>query len=376
MNATGSHSDRTRSKGFVQQGSTTDLSQNALKLNDVTIVIPTYNRRHHYVRRILDYLCAQNKLGSVIVVDSSQDPFPESGSYDATYLHYPECGYNKKLDAAFERVSTRYALICADDDFVIPAGVRSCVDFLDNNPDYSSAQGNSVCFTAGRYPIDFPWMAENYDLDVHGADVISRLNTWRNRYFYLHYSVHRTKSLQDTFSLAAKFDDDRFAVLMGEKLLNLVCLIHGDHRILPVFYQAREYASSSSTRESFRLHGDGYLVQPPGREYLEELISDVALFLGAKSQISTENARKLVAEWLSPRPPLELSPRGNSLVKWLKVGYSELYWRVYKQRWCVIAREFKRKRYIRNHLEGFPYSDDAARNDWLNVRRVINDHNV
>ena len=34
--------------------------------------------------------------------------------------------------------------MCADDDFLVPSAITKCVAFLENNKDYSSAQGHYV----------------------------------------------------------------------------------------------------------------------------------------------------------------------------------------------------------------------------------------
>lgn len=122
-----------------------------MTLQNVTVIIPAHNRPER-LRRLLDYYSRTDI--KILVPDSSDHPFADAEKYpDITYLHRPKLHFLLKLKEVLPMISTPYVLYCADDDFAVPSGIAQMTAFLDEHPDYSTAQGHYLTFTPhkGKY---------------------------------------------------------------------------------------------------------------------------------------------------------------------------------------------------------------------------------
>lgn len=138
-----------------------------MTLQNVTVIIPAHNRPER-LRRLLDYYSRTDI--KVLVPDSSDHPFADAEKYpDITYLHRPKLHFLLKLKEVLPMISTPYVLYCADDDFAVPSGIAQMTAFLDEHPDYSTAQGHYLTFTPHKGKISFyPRYIRYFDKQVTG----------------------------------------------------------------------------------------------------------------------------------------------------------------------------------------------------------------
>ena len=81
-------------------------------------------------------------------------------------------------------ISTPYVLYCADDDFAVPSGIAQMTAFLDEHPDYSTAQGHYLTFTPHKGKISFyPRYIRYFDKQVTGDTPRERLLQEKNLSF-------------------------------------------------------------------------------------------------------------------------------------------------------------------------------------------------
>ena len=60
----------------------------------------------------------------------------------ASLKYFPEdTFFAERVSQGLSYVDTEYAVLCADDDFLIPQGLNKAVKFLKNHKDFSSAHG-------------------------------------------------------------------------------------------------------------------------------------------------------------------------------------------------------------------------------------------
>lgn len=115
-------------------------------LSQITIVIPTYNRQQYALRNMQYW---SDKSATVIVVDGSDcsisDEIISTLSPNITYVHKMSSIYERLL-LATEMISTPYAMLCGDDDFMLPSGIVDCINFLDKNSDYGACFGRMIGF--------------------------------------------------------------------------------------------------------------------------------------------------------------------------------------------------------------------------------------
>ena len=196
-----------------------------MTLQNVTVIIPAHNRPER-LRRLLDYYSRTDI--KVLVPDSSDHPFADAEKYpDITYLHRPKLHFLLKLKEVLPMISTPYVLYCADDDFAVPSGIAQMTAFLDEHPDYSTAQGHYLTFTPHKGKISFyPRYIRYFDKQVTGDTPRERLLQEKNMYASLLYSVIRTQAFQRMY--AACFNPDgslRFRNLfLAEEFLTMLRL--------------------------------------------------------------------------------------------------------------------------------------------------------
>lgn len=217
-------------------------------LQNVTVIIPAHNRPER-LRRLLDYYSRTDIR--ILVPDSSNEPFADASHYPtAVYLHRPRLHFLLKIKEVLPMIRTPYVFYCADDDFTVPAAIAQMAAFLDEHPDYCTAQGHYLTFTPRKKKISFyPRYIRYFDKQITGETPRERLSQEKNMYASLLYSVIRTDAFQEMY--AACFNPDgslRFRNLfLAEEFFNHAALIFGNYATLPCFYSARERIAGSAT---------------------------------------------------------------------------------------------------------------------------------
>jgi glycosyltransferase domain-containing protein len=214
--------------------------------DNCTIIIPTHNR-HHYLDRLMRWLSTFEV--NVIIADSSDDKWTKISKYPncIDYIHIPG-GFNvyyRKISKALKAVATPFVVLCADDDFITEEGLRSSIEFLLKNNEYSFAQGYSYSFqkfnnTIITWPTYYPFhtLENDYWLD--------RLPKAQNT---IYYGVNRTKLLYDIFSFLElqDFNNIENAVAgFGDLAMTLYMSRQGKFKQLNVAFGLREYSPSVS----------------------------------------------------------------------------------------------------------------------------------
>jgi len=187
------------------------MYDNIIMTKKLTILIPTMNRSIFLIRQ-LRYYSEMGFQGCICIGDSSNK---EQLSYTKKALEnlnkelhiihkeFPELNEFMCTQQLVKLVNTPYVVWVADDDFLVPSGLNMCVDFLENNKEFSAAQGmavriktkDSIAYgdiiecTKKRLPVACAKTASKryLSLMLHYADV--------------HFTVHRI----DTRSLMYKF---------------------------------------------------------------------------------------------------------------------------------------------------------------------------
>ncbi len=118
----------------------------------ISILIPTINRSE-FLLRALNYYHIINYDGQIIIGDSSDEECHKDAirkaisekftSLKILYTHYPKDKYtiHSVFKEMINQAKTPYCVFSGDDDFLVPAGLYKCVDFLENNSGYSAAHG-------------------------------------------------------------------------------------------------------------------------------------------------------------------------------------------------------------------------------------------
>ena len=128
------------------------MKNNPLK---VCIVIPTMNRPDFVIRQ-LKYYAAVKSPHPVYIGDASngensqklQSAIEKLRKYlTINYYTYPKntSVVDTHLDLD-KKIKEKYYLVSGDDDYQVPDSLTKCAEFLEHNPEYSSASGHAIVF--------------------------------------------------------------------------------------------------------------------------------------------------------------------------------------------------------------------------------------
>ena len=260
-----------------------------------TIIIPTYNKPD-YLKRILTYFLSFKKRINIIVLDGSDEVFPDISVYEdkIEYLHTPKLDPFERSKLALNKINTPYVLVCADDDFVVPDAVIKVIDFLDNNPDYASGQGVSYSFYYKNHFIEkySPfWDMNNRKINDNTPSerIINIMSNW----ILIAYSVFRTevfKVINENIYFGLKVF--RYNTALTELLYNIYTIIEGKHIVLPLLYSAREVAFNSSGYITAFLEEVVY--KKKYRQDYQNFLQFTSEYLSKEEKIDIEEARRVI----------------------------------------------------------------------------------
>ncbi|MBM4053785.1 MAG: TIGR00180 family glycosyltransferase [Planctomycetes bacterium] len=181
------------------------MTANAMLQEMICIFIPTKNRSDFLARALYYYLRVGFK-GKIYIGDSSNDAHAEKNKntieilkdkLKIIYRYFPNPPYINEgmcVKALSEMADTPYAVSSGDDDFLIPAGLEKCVEFLEKHPDYSAAHGFRINFSL-EHDGAYGKIISGYVLPGHTMEsnvATERWTAYIQEAFATQYYVHRT----------------------------------------------------------------------------------------------------------------------------------------------------------------------------------------
>jgi len=127
----------------------------------VSIAIPTYNRADLLKRALRSIARQESKPDQVIVSDNASGDhteavvkeFAASGIDVQYHRHDTNIGMIKNWQYAISRIETKYFLVLADDDYLLPNCLKSGMDVFNANPGLGMWCGVTVCVDANSKPV-------------------------------------------------------------------------------------------------------------------------------------------------------------------------------------------------------------------------------
>ena len=205
-----------------------------------TIIIPTLER-HDILLRAIDYY--QHFNCNVLILDSSDNKLIHKFPDNIIYKHLPKMGFGQKIYKADKDITTPYACLVADDDYIIESSLKAGGCFLDDNPDYASAQGQYYNFELIENRVTF---SPRYGLDsshytVESNDTSARIIRAFNPYMHHSYSIHRTELFTKSWKLASVYKKPHWENLpLPELIQPLAPMCYGKHKVLPILWIVRD----------------------------------------------------------------------------------------------------------------------------------------
>lgn len=209
----------------------------------LTMVVTTYNR-YPQLLRLLKY-AAGGLPYAIEVLDSSSDPLDShelrellAAPHVRHQRYAPATPPMQKIAEGLTQVTTPYAVLWADDDFLVTRSLARGVDFLARHPDYSVVHGQSALFAletreGQRVSSCLPY----WQCHLPQETAAQRLRAYFKRYGVLNYAIHRTAHLRQHAQLCHQQD---FGYHWAELALGSLAVIQGKVKRLPCLYLLKE----------------------------------------------------------------------------------------------------------------------------------------
>lgn len=298
--------------------------------SDYVILIPT--GRHYYLNRLVDYYDYYGESSRVMVLDCCPTPWERTPPPGLAYFHLPGMSFMGRLKHALDHTDAGYFSMCADDDFVIPAGIRRSVVFLEKNRDYSAAYGRYVRFSVK----DVVSYGEQYPLENHRDldqdDPALRLLSILDHYIQLFYAVHTRRVFARLTELVEMHDDVNFMNACGERIFTLLPPLMGKVKFLNDAQVLREQENHKSSRHlSYAAMAKAWVVcREMTLRLMQEYRADTAavrqlldFFIEKWIYVHFRNGIETVGE---PRP----AGRGADMADWLARDIDPLAYITYR----------------------------------------------
>lgn len=358
----------------------TTVNVDSMKYADkLTIVIPTYNRPKH-LKRSLNYWGRADYF-NVIVADGSVERFGGEIPSNANYFYDNKQRYVQRWIDGLKKVKTPYVAICAEDDFLSFNGLKTCIDFLNNHADYVSTQGHAIAFNIDERKNIRATMLNLKMIGHHidGNTANERLNQlFSDEYIYQIYSVYRTEILRLAFEACIEQENGYYYELGAA----IIPTIFGKHKVLPIFYSAREYifGSAGNVYEAPRFD----ILKPEGLIEYENWRDKIARILSETEGVSFDAALIVIEDIFKQYNAWDLRtfPNRKPLgVTRLSFGSEKKYMiRKYIKKIMPARLLAARRKYINCKLAGkslgYPWTDRGAACEWQIMVDVIKRHDT
>lgn len=221
------------------------------------LIIPTHNRVK-YLKRVLDYYQQYGRDFNFIVADSSNSKIKALNrklvsNYLQLRIRYVDkfsqnLNQHIKFAEMVKYAKSKYLCFCPDDDFIVPNGIKECVDFLEKNPDFSAAHGRYIGFYVHKNLFGsrkFWWQYRYSPHTISSANPLDRVASHLKDFTLVLWSVRRTDVVKKSYKdfLNAKIDP-YLLIILGELLPDILTAMFGKIKLLNTFYSARQFVDS------------------------------------------------------------------------------------------------------------------------------------
>lgn len=203
---------------------------------NLSILIPTLNRPDFVVRALNyyadvgfeGYICLGDSSGPEHVAKIKDEIAALEGRLKVIYRDCPRPSALKRdpmgtpseaecVKHLADIAPTEYAALSPDDDFLVPAGLDTCVEFLEANPDYSGAHGVRIDFEL-KEPGPTGDVERVYFVNQPTLVADSPVTRWRE---YMRRAVSPLYSVMSIATWRAIFEDGETVPMryLGSELL-------------------------------------------------------------------------------------------------------------------------------------------------------------
>jgi glycosyltransferase domain-containing protein len=212
---------------------------------DVTIIITTYNR-YSCLYNLLRFYEKYNSNFKFLILDSSSKKTNINvilgKKLDIKYFKYlPKIKIQSKIYKGSVHIETKFCVLNADDDFLIPDSIIKAVNFLTRNNEYSSAHGKYLLVSEKIIPLIKKKILSLYLIKSYSSqnkEPIERIREYLSGDLntYPFYAVHRSQDFKKIWKNTNKCTSDWG---LNEIFPNALSLIIGKSKVLNNLYACR-----------------------------------------------------------------------------------------------------------------------------------------
>lgn len=263
----------------------------------VTLLVPTMNRSA-FVMRLLAYYAHMGFTGRIAIGDSSNVDHvtrnreaiePLQAKLDIAYVESPRTPLGACVQQLLDHITTPYAAILPDDDFLVPASLERCARFLSEHPDYAAAHGHGVGVNLASDGLhgNITQCAYYPQPVIEAETAAQRLDDHLNNYRVSMFSVHRLDTWRAMLRQVHLQEDVPFS---SELLPCCHSVIAGKVKQLDCLYVFRQnhnlrYEVSSAL---------DWLTTPQWLPSFQVFLADLSEALAVRDGIAIEAAQKIV----------------------------------------------------------------------------------
>ena len=212
-------------------------------LKDLTICVPVRDRQVN-LSKILSYY--KNVNCKKIIFDTSKyaydnDDLVKEAGFD--YVYWGPIPYFEKWQKILSIVDTKYFIDCPDDDIALITSLPPCVEFLNENEDYSACCGIELgFFTETIYPVPSTQMYINQLFyDYKSDNVYDRIEYFlAKRPVSMWHSVQRSQVCRDYWDM---INSEKQIQYLGyfEFMHAVHVSANGNIKVLPTVFRMRNF---------------------------------------------------------------------------------------------------------------------------------------
>ena len=208
----------------------------ALTNEHLTLVLMT-QEQPVVLRRALEF--HEDFPGKILVVDSSAQPATAVAEYFPTvaYHHVPGLSslpQHEHRAYAVCQVNTPYMVFADDDDFLVVEGVRQCLTFLHDNPEYGFCHGYDLMYRANGAQVSYCYRHRKGLEDYADDDPDLRTLAHAKHFVPVGGAVVRTELAVSWYAQCSAIDQTYQSIGYAMFLLH-----EAKGRVLPVAYSVR-----------------------------------------------------------------------------------------------------------------------------------------
>ena len=350
--------------------------QESILRSQITIITPTYNRPY-YLTRHLDYYAGTGLR--IFVEDSSDVPLehPLTSAPHVCYSWKPNRSFMEKFYALINAVDTPYIALCSDDDFIIPEAIDTCIEWLNEHPEYSAADGQRmrVVNKNGRNYFTPELRTEGYPgKHNNGEDKVARVKYQNIPHEGLVCAVVRTRYMKDVirYCRGEYVKPDVFSIVQ-----NVSVPAGGKTIILPILYSVLSYIpGSSGSQAQYTLEFNHAVMNEVQKKEYAMFVEYSANALSEEAGIDLGEANAMLAELFAILHHQPLNPMlkysDTSLVK--RLAKSLLPESIY----LLLGESIKTQNLLRflRQQPGNAYSDPVTRRRLERVSAFVEKYNT